>query len=499
MAKMKKRGSFAKKREEQSDNSSDSEVESDDENKKMDIQTTSNRNNKNKNVQKKGKPPVPSSSSDGGSSDDNNSSDEENDDRVPASKESKSAGLSSQKAASNKFKKGNNKKKNVTGSSKSDSSDDENEMDSDTGGDTGTDTEDENETGKGKKLLQGSKKKKEIDRTTGVSTSRGNDQNCFGCVDKCGQFAVGLAASFVTGCGGGLRKEPPSWLENDHDGSAKRPDLHFSSKVCLCVQVYGTDPLVQDPYVSSPVVMVHCVDAITGEYLMKENVDKPSTSYNEQQTNITRKGRDISRASDSCQRVTPLLTPPCLLGSRGMYGERLHWSDEDGRLLWGEKYDTFVRQGAVFLFEVLDIVPKGPDSLDAGNGWYRIAWGFLRPIGPDLQPNISVDMTPPKRSRIQLYYHTDGTAIMRSIARKKQAGSIHGSPVPSVYYSFLSKKLRPYPSTLYLSITGVKPPTEHTVLDRRPMNVFEKESHSISYEDAMREAEIGQSHGKDGK
>ena len=55
MAKMKKRGSFAKKREEQSDSSSDSEVESDDENKKMDIQTTSNRNNKNKNVAQGGR------------------------------------------------------------------------------------------------------------------------------------------------------------------------------------------------------------------------------------------------------------------------------------------------------------------------------------------------------------------------------------------------------------------------------------------------------------
>ena len=202
---------------------------------------------------------------------------------------------------------------------------------------------------------------------------------------------IDRAASLVDCCGGGLRKEPPSWLEDDHDGSADRPPLKFSSSnTCLCVQVHGTDPLVQDPYVSSPVVMVHCVDAFTGEYLIKEDSDKPSTSHYEMQSTVSRSGREVSRESGPCQRVMPLLTSPCSLGSRGMYGERLSWSDADGRLLWGEKYDTFVRQGAVFLFEILDVVPKGPplSQLKAGNGWYRIAWGFLRPVGPELKPNV---------------------------------------------------------------------------------------------------------------
>lgn len=154
----------------------------------------------------------------------------------------------------------------------------------------------------------------------------------------------------------------------------------------------------------------------------------------------------------------------------------------------------------MFLFEVLDIVPKGPttEALKAGNGWYRIAWGFLRPVGPDLKPNVGVDMSPPTRSRLQLYYHTDGSKVMRSIAKQKEAGSIAGSPVPPVYYSFLANKLRPYPSTLYVSVTGVKPPSRSVVLDRRPLNVFERESHSISYEDATRDAEIGlEDNGKD--
>jgi hypothetical protein len=66
------------------------------------------------------------------------------------------------------------------------------------------------------------------------------------------------------------------------------------------------------------------------------------------------------------------------------------------------------------LCKVLDIVPKGPSdtALQAGNGWYRIAWGFLRPVGPGLKPNVGVDMSPPARSRLQLYYHTDGYVLV---------------------------------------------------------------------------------------
>ena len=108
-------------------------------------------------------------------------------------------------------------------------------------------------------------------------------------------------------------------------------------------------------------------------------------------------------------------------------------------------------------------------------------------------------MSPPKRLRLQLYYHSDGSSVMQSMARKKERHSINKSPVPSVFYSFLSKKLKPYPSTLFVSVTGVTPPAPMEVLERRPLNVFERESHNVSFEDALREAEIGQNRKKDGK
>ena len=102
-----------------------------------------------------------------------------------------------------------------------------------------------------------------------------------------------MAASVVVACGGGLRKEPPSWLDPDHDGAAPAPALSFQKDVCLCVQIHGTEPLVQDPYVSSPVVIVHCVDALTGEYMKKSKaLEIPSTSAYEASTKVRSKKKN---------------------------------------------------------------------------------------------------------------------------------------------------------------------------------------------------------------
>jgi hypothetical protein len=337
--------------------------------------------------------------------DEDSSDDDDADDRAVKTRESKSnqadkkaAALAEKKRKEQEKKRKaahqKNKSKRKNADSDSDSDSDKDDSDEDTNDDTDNSEDSDDSTGQSKGSPKKQKNKKKTlakAAVTGVVASHSGAGCGTRCVDSCAQVIIDRAASLVDCCGGGLRKEPPSWLEDDHDGSADRPPLKFSSSnTCLCVQVHGTDPLVQDPYVSSPVVMVHCVDAFTGEYLIKEDSDKPSTSHYEMQSTVSRSGREVSRESGPCQRVMPLLTSPCSLGSRGMYGERLSWSDADGRLLWGEKYDTFVRQGAVFLFEILDVVPKGPplSQLKAGNGWYRIAWGFLRPVGPELKPNV---------------------------------------------------------------------------------------------------------------
>ena len=63
------------------------------------------------------------------------------------------------------------------------------------------------------------------------------------------------------------------------------------------------------------------------------------------------------------------------------------------------------------------------------------------------------------------------------------------SSVPKVYYSFLAR-CAPIRNYLCLSHGRQASPIED-VLERRPRNVFERESHHTSFEDAL-EAEMGE-------
>ena len=172
--------------------------------------------------------------------------------------------------------------------------------------------------------------------TGSARRTRGSANPLADCCSACGRTAVDVAAKVVAACGGDLRKEPPHWLSDALDGGGARgpPKLKYpvSQPVVLGMQVYGTDTLVQDPYVSSPVIKVHCLNTLTGEYVTKADVDTSggAASYYERQTNVKRSGRDVVRTSSVCDRVLPLLTPPCRLGSRGVYGERLEWDDHTG-------------------------------------------------------------------------------------------------------------------------------------------------------------------------
>ena len=68
-------------------------------------------------------------------------------------------------------------------------------------------------------------------------------------------------------------------------GADLNGDFSHSNPV-LAVQVHGTDQLVQDPYVSHPIVKLHVVDATTGAYLKKNDSSIPSVNAVERQTKI---------------------------------------------------------------------------------------------------------------------------------------------------------------------------------------------------------------------
>jgi jouberin len=273
-----------------------------------------------------------------------------------------------------------------------------------------------------------------------------------------------------------------------------RMDFRVKNPV-LMVAIHGTDQLSQDPYVSHPVVKLHVVNSQTGQYLEKANSDVPAVSLMEQQTKIQvnrSDGLSVTRASDACQYITPMMTEPCNLGSQGRHGAKLSWNDERGRLLFGEPYATVLAPEVLFLFEVLDFVPGAPLSkLRDGKGWYRIAWGFLHAVGLNGTNNIpKSDSQAPRKLRLQLYRHTDQSLSSLSHARTwHKKNDSKGGLVPDVYFSYLAQKRVPYPSTLYTTITGVRAPGKERV-ERRPILPTEKERHKLSFAQAIALGEV---------
>ena len=263
----------------------------------------------------------------------------------------------------------------------------------------------------------------------------------------------------------------------------------------LMVQMHGTDQLAQDPYVSHPLVKVHIVDSQTGEYIEKEDAQVPSVSLLERQTTIQvnrADGLSVTRSSDSCRHVVPMMTMPCDLGAQGRHGAKLVWDEEKGKLLFGETYKTFLNANVLFLFEVLDFVPGAPQSkLRDGKGWYRIAWAFLHAVGRNGGANIGkTDTQVPKKLRLQLYRHTDQSLASQAHARAWHKSKVtKGGIVPDVFFSYMAQDRAVYPSTIYCTITGVRAPKKARV-ETPPMHFNQKERHQLSFAQAIAAGEV---------
>ena len=278
-------------------------------------------------------------------------------------------------------------------------------------------------------------------------------------------------------------------------GADLNGDFSHSNPV-LAVQVHGTDQLVQDPYVSHPIVKLHVVDATTGAYLKKNDSSIPSVNAVERQTKIILQNDQMHRTSGQCEYVMPMMTMPCDLGLEGRHGAALKFNELDGRLLFGESYtETILKPKTLFLFEILDFVPGAPKAkLKDGKGWYRVAWGFLHAVSSQSSTaNISKsDKAAPKRLRLQLFKYVDQTLANHALQKKWWSNHLRlGGLVPDVYFSYLSQTRIMYPSTLYVSVVGVRAPKKDRVY-RRAMLPMEIERHRLGFAEAIAAGEVEQ-------
>ncbi|XP_041358926.1 jouberin-like [Gigantopelta aegis] len=219
----------------------------------------------------------------------------------------------------------------------------------------------------------------------------------------------------------------------------------------LSIIIHRTDKLKNDFNILHPLVRVHVVDMNTGYYLAKQHKDRPVTSYYEIQ-------------NEQLIHILPIMTQP--------FDFKLHrsvlpvWED---LLVFNENFNYFVSEesNVILFFELLDFVSMNAAARKYNNvknegGWHRIAWAFLKVRGANNKINVD------SKVRLQLY-------LPPTRYRAK--------PDMTELFQWWSGTTRvTYPSTLYVTLKGIKPP-EDIEPAGRSMYAIQEEKGRMTFED----------------
>ncbi|XP_028824293.1 jouberin isoform X2 [Denticeps clupeoides] len=222
------------------------------------------------------------------------------------------------------------------------------------------------------------------------------------------------------------------------------PDASLVLGVC----VHRTDRLKNDLLLSHPMVKVHVVDERTGQYVKKEDVQRPVSSFYEH---------------ESVDHILPIITQP--------YDFKKHKSNVpewEEQIIFNERF-TYLTQDdldsprVLLFFEVLDFVSMEEARVHEDqyeHGFRKIAWAFLKLVGTNGVLNVN------SKLRLQLYYPPPRT--------KKMLGTVE---IVEWWRRFPRNR---YFSTLYVTVKGLKLP-EHVDPSMRSMMALQQERGSSSF------------------
>ncbi|KAB0796795.1 hypothetical protein PPYR_10856 [Photinus pyralis] len=199
----------------------------------------------------------------------------------------------------------------------------------------------------------------------------------------------------------------------------------------MAITVHKTDRLLLDSLVVHPLVKVHIVDMSSGNYILKSDNNRAVVFYYE---------------NKGIEYITPLLCKPY-----DLHNNHSVCPEWDEMLLINEDMTYILEQGVIIFFELIDFVSFSvANSQTKPEGWHKIAWGFLKPLGKNGELNIN------KKVRLQLY---------QSHKYKKCPSNV--CPI----FHWWKKKLVKYPSSLYVSVCEIEPPesTTRTLRSKTPI------------------------------
>ncbi|XP_053489336.1 jouberin isoform X2 [Ictalurus furcatus] len=228
------------------------------------------------------------------------------------------------------------------------------------------------------------------------------------------------------------------------------PSQAYDDSLVLGVYIHRTDRLKTDLLVSHPMVKVHVVDEITGQYVKKEDSHRRVSSFYEQ---------------ENVEHVLPIITQP--FDFKKQKSTVPEWEEQ---IIFNERFSYFLQQNdeapkVILFFEILEFMSmeeaRANVSADLRDrGFRKIAWAFLKLVGTNGVLNVD------SKLRLQLYSPPPR-------ARK--------NPQTLEVFQWWSKyPWNRYGSTLYVTVKGLKLP-EHVDPSIRSMMALQQERGSTSY------------------
>ncbi|XP_054018590.1 jouberin [Dryobates pubescens] len=204
--------------------------------------------------------------------------------------------------------------------------------------------------------------------------------------------------------------------------------LGFGDDLVLGVYIHRSDRLKTDLLVSHPVVKIHVVDRRTGLYVKKDQSTKKVSPRHEQ---------------EQVEHILPVMTQP--YDFRQSKSTVPEWEEQ---VIFNKCFNYFIQNTEespqiILFFEILaflnmDEVRDNSDVQIQECGFRKICWAFLKLVGANGVLNID------RKVRLQLYYPPPRTKSH--------------SNVVEIYDWWEKCPRNRYPSTLYVTVRGIKLP-----------------------------------------
>ncbi|XP_066106826.1 jouberin-like, partial [Saccopteryx bilineata] len=206
------------------------------------------------------------------------------------------------------------------------------------------------------------------------------------------------------------------------------PKCLLDDDLVLGVYVHRTDRLKSDFMISYPMVNIHVVDEKTGQYVKKDKSKRPVSS---------------SFESNNMDYVLPIITQP--YDFRQLKSRFPEWEEQ---IIFNVNFCSLLQDFSespkvILFFEILDFLSM--DDIKTKSeiktqlcGFRKIAWTFLKLLGANGNVNINSEF------RLQLYYPPSNPQTYLNVVE---------------VFEWWSKFPRyHYPSTLYVTVRGLKVP-----------------------------------------